>query len=173
MDRVYESAENALEAKRQFAGYLVLDAMIGNTDRHSENWGMLRKRVQSHSIEFLSESLSPSYDHGSCLGRELSDERREESLAANRVENYVERGRGQIYRASSRRRRPSPLQLVRTVSLEYPELFLPSIAKLESLDKAALSRVVGYIPDDWITPAARTFAIAMMEYSCDRLREAA
>jgi hypothetical protein len=26
-----------------FVGYLVLDALIGNTDRHHENWGLLRR----------------------------------------------------------------------------------------------------------------------------------
>ena len=88
LDRTFESSGNNLEAKRQFAGYLLLDAVVGNTDRHSENWGVLRSEVASHPIE----SLAPSYDHGSSLGRELSDERREELLAASHVGNYVERG---------------------------------------------------------------------------------
>ncbi len=168
LDRTFESAESSLEAKCQFAGYLVLDAVIGNTDRHSENWGILRSQDISRRVE----SLSPSYDHGSSLGCELSDVRREELLASDNVGNYVERGRGQIYRAISRRRRPSPLQLVRTATPEYRELFRQSLAKLDALDKSNLSQIVSSVPDNWMTPAARAFAIGLMFYSCDRLQEA-
>ena len=64
-------------AKRQFAQYLALDTLVGNVDRHSENWGVLRGQVETG----FSWSLAPSYDHGSSLGRELSDEQRDKRLA--------------------------------------------------------------------------------------------
>jgi hypothetical protein len=49
-----------------FLGYLMLDAFIGNTDRHHENWAVLERadRAGRHA------SLAPSYDHASSLGRE-------------------------------------------------------------------------------------------------------
>jgi HipA-like C-terminal domain len=34
----------------ELAGYLVLDALIGNTDRHHENWGLLVKAVPAKRI---------------------------------------------------------------------------------------------------------------------------
>lgn len=43
-----------------FAGYLVFDALIANTDRHAVNWGVLFKDSQRR--------LAPSFDHGSGLG---------------------------------------------------------------------------------------------------------
>ena len=166
LDRTFESLENSAEAKRQFAGYLVLDAVVGNTDRHSENWGMLRRRTLSNRLDFL----SPSYDHGSSLGRELSDARREDLLSSNHVGNYVERGRGQILRASSRRRKPSPLQLVCAAALEYPDLFSSLLSRLDGLDEASLSQIVNSVPDDWMTSESRAFAIDMMRYALEKLR---
>lgn len=43
-----------------FAGFLVLDAWIGNTDRHAENWALI--------VEGAESRLAPSFDHGSALG---------------------------------------------------------------------------------------------------------
>jgi hypothetical protein len=56
-----------------FAGYLVLDAVIGNTDRHDRNWAVIRGR--DNSIR-----LSPSFDHASSLGFALSDNERNRRL---------------------------------------------------------------------------------------------
>lgn len=53
--------ESGLSARGWFAGFLVLDALIGNQDRHSENW----------SIEITPDGLyhlAPSYDHATSLG---------------------------------------------------------------------------------------------------------
>lgn len=54
-----------------FVGYLLLDAWIGNGDRHHENWGIVRIKTDSNPEE--TEYLAPTYDHASSLGRELSD----------------------------------------------------------------------------------------------------
>jgi hypothetical protein len=49
-----------------FAGYLLLDALIGNTDRHHENWAVVVSR-SSPGARFL--ELAATYDHASSLGR--------------------------------------------------------------------------------------------------------
>lgn len=50
-----------LSAEDWFAGYLIFDALIGNTDRHSENWAIeITPRGAMH--------LAPSYDHATSLG---------------------------------------------------------------------------------------------------------
>ena len=42
MDHEFVDSEAARRAKIAIAEYVVLDAVIGNTDRHHENWGVLR-----------------------------------------------------------------------------------------------------------------------------------
>ncbi len=55
-----------------FIGYLLLDAWIGNSDRHHENWAFIDCEGKSY--------LAPTYDHASSLGRNESDERRKKRL---------------------------------------------------------------------------------------------
>ena len=61
-------SEGVASASDLFAGYLMLDALIGNTDRHHENWAIIQAGRQY--------CLAPTFDHASCLGFNLSDAER-------------------------------------------------------------------------------------------------
>ena len=83
-----------------FLGYLMLDALIGNTDRHHENWGLL---VRSEGGKRVAE-LAPTFDHASSLGRELTDEKARAYLLADprdknaiTVEKYADKAKSAIY----------------------------------------------------------------------------
>ncbi|MXX12829.1 MAG: hypothetical protein F4Z86_05170 [Gemmatimonadetes bacterium] len=167
MDSVFVKSEDAQEEKLIVAEYLVLDALIGNTDRHHENWGVLRWWVND-SWRGL---VAPSYDHASSLGRELLDERRNMLLTENRVGDYAKRGRGAIYWSENERYGPSPLELVRRAADIYPELFYPASSKLAKIDEEVFSQIVNRIPSDWMTSSARKFAVTLMRYNYEKLRE--
>ena len=62
----YAGSETGLSAFESFTGYLTFDALVGNTDRHHENWAVLTG----------SQSLAPTYDHGASLGFNASPARR-------------------------------------------------------------------------------------------------
>ena len=83
-----------------FLGYLLLDALIGNTDRHHENWAVIESEGK--------QMLAPSYDHASCLGRELGDPERADRLRGGdrqrTVARYCERTRPALYEAPGDRR---------------------------------------------------------------------
>jgi HipA-like C-terminal domain len=70
--------ENAVDT---FVGYLLLDAWIGNGDRHHENWGVVRTQVAIH--------LAPTYDHASSLGRELLEKDLQKRLQNKTVDSYL------------------------------------------------------------------------------------
>ena len=53
LDRTFEDANDANDAKGQLAQYLVLDALIGNTDRHSENWGTLLSEDADRGVRVI------------------------------------------------------------------------------------------------------------------------
>ena len=167
LENAFESDHDAVEAKRQFAQYIVLDAVIGNVDRHSENWGLLKPRSGAHLVELL----APSYDHGSSLGRELSDERRDQRLSNVRVGEYAERGRGGVYWSDSDRFGPSPVQLVRLAAPEYPALFYPAIESLSQLDDVSLNHIVGRVPMGWMSELAKSFAVELICYNREQLQE--
>lgn len=55
------------DTSKMFWKMFIIDALIGNTDRHNGNWGFLIN-VKTQKIE-----LSPIYDCGSCLNPLLED----------------------------------------------------------------------------------------------------
>lgn len=70
-----------------FGGYLLLDAWIGNQDRHEENWAVLRD--SSGAL-----SLAPSFDHGASLGFVLTEAQRTTLARDGRaLETYAAKGR--------------------------------------------------------------------------------
>lgn len=70
----------------KLAGYFVLDAMICNTDRHHDSWGLLTGPRAFGGNEYI---VAPTFDHASSLGRELQDERREEMLNTEGFRRYI------------------------------------------------------------------------------------
>lgn len=167
MEHIFVEPEAVKRAKFGIAEYMVLDALIGNTDRHHENWGILRKRTGDHWKGFL----APSFDHASSLGRELQDVKRDKYLTENRMGNYAEKGRGGIYWSKDEQHGPSPVELVRRAASDFPKLFHSALMKLEKLDKDSITNYVNCVPDDWMTPSARTFAVELMHYNLKQLGE--
>ena len=159
-------ADHGPDCRSRFAEYLLLDAIIGNTDRHHENWGWLMDLAVADG----SGELAPSFDHASSLGRELDGVRRDRILDENRVGPYAERGRGGIYWSEQDRRSPSPLELMRRAVVAYPQFFRPGLAKLSTLDEGNILEIVNRIPADWMTRPQRDFAVGLMRYTLEQLR---
>lgn len=59
---------NTKETKEKFWEMFIIDALIGNTDRHNGNWGFIVNN-KSKKINF-----APIYDCGSCLNPMIEDE---------------------------------------------------------------------------------------------------
>lgn len=169
LDRAFEPPDAAREAKERMADYLVLDALIGNTDRHHENWGILRKRTSGGWLDML----APTFDHASSLGRELLDESRGKSrqriLSENRVPQYAERAHGAIYREVTDRRGVSPLALVRDAAVRHPALFERALRRLLRIGRADLEAIIARVPDRWMSGLSRTFAVELMCYNLKEL----
>lgn len=152
--------------------YLVLDAVIGNVDRHHENWGILCRKTNDH----WSFCLAPTFDHASSLGRELSDNagrrNRARYLDELGIDHYVNRAKGAVYVDESCPHAPSPLELVRLCLgvPTYRKYFTSAIRRLEGLRPGIIEEVVESVPSDWMTPVARRFAISLMCYAITQLR---
>jgi hypothetical protein len=153
-----------------FAGYLLLDAVIGNTDRHHENWGVLL--VGSRPRETI---LAPTYDHASSLGRELSDDKRSARLQAR------DRARGMAgYAAGSK-----ALSAIYRVGELHPmgtfDAFLASGDFLPEAKRIWLRRLeevqdhlldwVGCVDNRFMSDASTRFAQELLRHNTQRLLE--
>lgn len=68
---------------------LIFDALIGNTDRHSENWGFLL--FPGSKIGLGSPRLAPAFDNGTSLGWQTPEEKLVEKCGE--VHRFIEDGR--------------------------------------------------------------------------------
>jgi hypothetical protein len=119
--------------KRNFIEMIIFDALIGNTDRHTENWALLlRLTIEPEAIRNLIIEpekrgwhyyfskltnkpikhtlkgdinlhlkkeivFSPIYDSGSCLGRELTEEKMKQlTIDTKMVTSYLNKSNQEI-----------------------------------------------------------------------------
>lgn len=144
-------------------GYLLLDALIGNTDRHHENWAVVEL---AHQVERRVE-LAPSYDHASSLGRDLSDEERVVRLACRdrrrTVRSYAERARSALYLRPGDARPLHPIDAFRE-GLRYVSDGAKRawISRLRGLEDATLKGIVQRVPSSCMTEPAQRFAAELL-----------
>lgn len=158
----------------QLASYMILDALIGNTDRHHENWGLLWQVLVD--IDEFSEAarlnkqydVAPSFDHASSLGRELLDEKRLSILQNRSIEGYVRKAKGGIF-APGAKRGANPLALVESTAAEYPLYFQQTLSSLRDVQFDQIVELVNQLPEHRTTKIARDFAIGMLRVSYESL----
>ena len=155
------------DAADHFVGYLLLDAWIGNTDRHHENWALLQAvRPPKRKI------LCPSYDHGSSLGRELSDDRRKEAVTTadhNRsLARYCEKCPSRFFPEDGQRCL-SPTQAFRIAAADRPDAAKFWLQRLESVDLSDVQARVDHLPDPPLSRAAGRFVLAILQYQQQQL----
>lgn len=171
---IFRNVEVAIRNRRRLASYLVLDALIGNVDRHHENWGILRKRANGD----WRGTLAPTFDHASSLGRELRDadskKSRERYLHELGVDHYARHARGAVFASETDTPAPSPLELIRRCLADdrYGLLFTEACQQITRVDPKAISEdVVARVPGDWMTPVSREFAVRFLYHNHGRLAE--
>jgi hypothetical protein len=134
-----------------FVGYLLLDALVHNDDRHGANWGVM-------SIEGNLELIS-SFDRGVSLGSRNSDEDKlSRSLSEHTNESSFshfkdEKGSLSVFNT-----------FVQAAKL-YPEAAQIWQDKLRAITPEQIEEIFNRIPEERITPTAATFAKALLEYN--------
>jgi len=160
---VLERVEPAIELPgfsswETFVGYLVLDALVGNTDRHQENWAVIERGG--------SRRMAPSFDHASCLGFQLSDEQRSERLASSDYnmspEAYAARGRSKF--EGKPPLMSSAVEALSGLSAQRRDSWLERCEDVEPL-VAGIVRV----PDGRMSEASKEFAERVLRHNHARL----
>ncbi len=146
-----------------FVGYLLLDAWIGNGDRHHENWGVISKKMMPDATETI--YLAPTYDHASSLGRELSDENRQKRS----VEAYANKCFSAFYRSVGDTKPLKTFDVFTYIAQIYPKATNIWLERLSSITSANILEIFTRIPSKRISPIAIDFAQKILEYNQRRL----
>jgi len=139
-------------------GYLLLDAWIGNTDRHDENWGWVR--AQSGELH-----LAPTFDHSSSLGRNETDENRQRRIVTTdprfTVSAYAMRAPAALHRPADGRQLRTLEAFQRAAELR-PNAARAWLNRLAGVSSEQVEIAVRRVPAPWISPVARTFAVGIL-----------
>ncbi len=150
--------EGGLSVWDVFAGYLLLDALIGNTDRHEQNWAVI---VGGESLR-----LAPSFDHASSLGFLLDPRERERRLTTRDLgyvpEAWADRAKSEF------EGKPHPVDV-----FHEAHGMLDTRARGRWLERCGdidrLIEPIWLVPDHRMSSPAREFAERVMRRNHQRL----
>lgn len=155
-----ERSLNRIDAHlfRYFMRIMAFDALIGEQDRHEENWGILDK----NGIK----EISPLYDNGDSLVRDLAAERAitEYSSGIKRFDDYINRSRTCIYKEPSlikegESHKYKHFEMIDRLLTLYPALIQDDLAKISSLDDNEIVDIVSCIPEQLLTGLHKSYII--------------
>jgi hypothetical protein len=153
--RVPDAVESATDL---FVGYLLLDGLVGNTDRHQQNWAVLQRQAPDLGPRLI---LAPLFDTASCLGRELSDAERARRLESRdsqfEPEGYADRARSPFYTATEPRVRLSPIEAFRAAATLRPRAAKGWIELMASIGPVDITEVLDQFPGDRLSLPSREF----------------
>jgi hypothetical protein len=152
-----------------FAGYLLLDAWIGNTDRHHENWAL----IESAADGTAERRLAPTHDHGSSLGRNEPDWKRRRRLETSdrndTVEAYTARAASKLYHHPGDTKPLSCFGAFEHAAHMTPFAGRAWLRRLLELDPAVVDALFERIPPERISATAALFAQQILWFNRIRL----
>lgn len=90
----FESISKIIASTSEFikhwAGVFTLDCLIGNTDRHQDNWGWILKGAKQNPKDYKL-SYSPAFDNGTALGYEIREKDFVKYQDVNKLSRYLTR----------------------------------------------------------------------------------
>ena len=163
----FEQTANLKAGADVFVGYLMLDAWIGNQDRHHENWALIR-----HPRGEV--ALAPSYDHASSLGRNESDENRRERLTTRdhgrSVAAYVDRARSALYGNAEDTKPLKTLEAFIRAGERRPAAAVEWLDRLAGVTDDQVAAIFASVPSRLISEFGIEFASQMLALNKERLQ---
>ncbi len=151
-----------IDAFGVFLGYLMLDAWIGNTDRHHENWGLLwRGEGAPRPL-----TLAPSFDHASSLGRELTDDKRTregDSSQGTPTDRYARRAKSAFCASTDGGRPLLTWEAFQTAGALRPEAAAAWLARLRAVTPETVRETVERVPGTRMSAVAKAFACTLLQ----------
>jgi hypothetical protein len=94
LDPFWKLEKNWLE---NWVKILTFDALIGNTDRHPDNWGIILENfdlvLQSSDVEKLTSRMAPAFDNGTSMGYEQLEKALYKFKQQAYLQKYVNKGK--------------------------------------------------------------------------------
>jgi hypothetical protein len=162
----FNSFKNIDSSMDVFIGYLMLDVWVANQDRHHENWGTIVNEITRKAY------LAPTFDHASSLGRNHSDDYREQRLKTRdqffSMAAYVEKARSAFYN-SPNGSLLSTLDAFKFAAGKNINAAKSWIENLNNISSDEVTRIVNKVPDAEMSGSAKEFTLKILELNKTRL----
>lgn len=151
--------------KSLFQGFIrimVFDALIGEQDRHEENWGITEKNGKC--------SISPLYDNGDSLLREFKnkDMLKKFQNGEKDFDAYINRSKTLIYK-EDKKKRYKHFELIDFLNKNYHEIVKTEIDNLNKLADNDIDLIVNRIPSELLTNGQKEYIICYLRKRRDIL----
>jgi len=103
------------DTMKNWASLIAFDALIGNTDRHPENWGLLR-HLDGGASKLV---FAPLYDNGTSLGYNVREEDLGKESTPERLTRFINRGTHHVQIATADKRGAGHIALCKAFADEY------------------------------------------------------
>lgn len=158
--RVLDSLDTSLF--EEFIKVMVFDALVGEQDRHEDNWGITRI---GNNYKF-----SPLYDNGCNLLNEFKNEEFAEKYYSGprNFDSFISKSKTYIYTEDTHKRFKH-FDLIKFLYKSYPEIVTKEINNLKKLTDGEIEAVVSKIPDDLLTSKHKEYIIIYLKKRRDLL----
>lgn len=145
-----------------FIKIMVFDALVGEQDRHEENWG-ITKIGNKYKI-------SPLYDNGDSLLRSFKDASYAEQYYSGKkcFESYIIKSKTIIYKEDNKNKYKH-FELIRYLNNNYSDIIQKEISNLNKLTDEKIESIVNKIPDELLTKIHKEYIIIYLKKRRDIL----
>ena len=146
--------ENGAEILNGFIKQMIFDALIGEQDRHWQNWGFILKD--------RTKTFAPFYDNSDSLMSEYCNRdsdlcKFDKDKSSPQFESYINRSRMAIYNKEGKRFKS--FEMINYLLTKYPKQLKKDALTLNSLTKYSVAKIVHNIPDIYLTDIHKNYII--------------
>lgn len=157
------------DAPGLFVGYLLLDTLIANTDRHHENWGVIQ------DLLLRGNHLAPTFDHASSLGSHEKDDDKEDRLRTKdkfrNVYSYVRKARSALYEKQTDERAMYTIDAFKKAASFKPTEARLWLNQLNEIQEDTIDDMLSKIPSELMSEISKNFAKRILGENKRRLLE--
>lgn len=137
---------------KDFIKIMIFDALIGEQDRHEENWGITEKQGKNF--------ISPLYDNGDSLLREFRNTANAQKYydGIKDFNVYINRSHTIIYKEDNKNQYKH-FELIEYLYDNYPQYVIPEIDNLKKLNDEIIKELVNKIPNELLTNEHKEYII--------------
>lgn len=143
---------------KDFVVIPVFDALIGNQDRHCDNWGII--------VTKSNYRLAPIYDNGASLGFQIIEDKLKLMFKdSNMFKSYSNRSHSLI--GIGTKKKPKSLELLSFIRTQYPKEVEDAINRLSILNKDNIVKILNTIPTSIMNDVYKEWVLKLLLYRKD------